>query len=296
MHTLTAPSDSAEGPMQAIQIGNMLAGRADPAAHQASATTRCRSVLRHWRATPGARFSSCSRPRVRAMLPGTPRGSAVSLPLADAAYPAVLRGRVAGAGLVAAGAAGAAAMGAGRWAIDRLRVHTSLHTATAEPPRAQPPGEPTTVTRARHRQHPHQDRTLVSGSFGSRPVRRTRRCARAGWEPTRSRWTISPASLSTIAPISSPWRTGRTGSMRRRSPGRAASRCGQSHRGTSARLPSRVRPPRHRGSGEHRDRRSARHEPARRDVTGPPLAAVRTEAPVGAPRGCLMKGNRRNES
>lgn len=71
---------------------------------------------------------------------------AVSLSLADVAYPAVLGGRVAGVGLLAGRAASTAAMGAGRWAIDRLRVHTSLHTGTDEPPRAQLPGEPATVT------------------------------------------------------------------------------------------------------------------------------------------------------
>jgi hypothetical protein len=76
---------------------------------------------------------------------GSMMAGAVSLSLADAVYPAVLGSRAAGAGVVTGGAVGAAAVGAGRWAIDRLRVHTSLHTATAELPRAHPPGEPATV-------------------------------------------------------------------------------------------------------------------------------------------------------
>jgi hypothetical protein len=92
-------------------------------------------------------------------LAGSMMAGAVSLSLTDAAYPAVLEGRVAGAGVVAAGTA---VMGAGRWAIDRLRVHTSLHAVTAEPPRAQPPGEPATVTPARP-----SDAGRSPGDFGS---------------------------------------------------------------------------------------------------------------------------------
>jgi hypothetical protein len=41
---------------------------------------------------------------------------AVSLSLADAMYPAILGSRAAGADFVTAGAVGAAAVGAGRWA------------------------------------------------------------------------------------------------------------------------------------------------------------------------------------
>ncbi len=76
---------------------------------------------------------------------GSMMAGAVSLSLADAVYPAILGSRAAGAGVVTAGAVGAAAVSAGRWGLDHLRVHTSLHTATREPPRAQPPGEPTSV-------------------------------------------------------------------------------------------------------------------------------------------------------
>ncbi len=60
---------------------------------------------------------------------GSMMAGAVSLSLADAVYPALWGSRAAGAGLIAAGALGGAAAAAGRWSIDRLRVHTSLHTA-----------------------------------------------------------------------------------------------------------------------------------------------------------------------
>jgi type IV secretion system protein TrbL len=64
---------------------------------------------------------------------GSMMAGAVSLSLADAVYPAIWGSRAAGAGLIAAGAAGGMAAAAGRWGIDRLRVHTSLHTANGQP-------------------------------------------------------------------------------------------------------------------------------------------------------------------
>jgi type IV secretion system protein TrbL len=60
---------------------------------------------------------------------GSMMAGAVSLSLADAVYPAIWGSRAAGAGVIAAAAVGGAAVAAGRWGIDRLRVHTSLHTA-----------------------------------------------------------------------------------------------------------------------------------------------------------------------
>ena len=59
---------------------------------------------------------------------GSMMAGAVSLSLADAVYPAIWGSRAAGAGLLAAGAVGGAVAATGRWGIDRLRVHTSLHT------------------------------------------------------------------------------------------------------------------------------------------------------------------------
>ncbi len=76
---------------------------------------------------------------------GSMMAGAVSLSLADAVYPAIMGSRIAGAGLVTAGAVGAAAMGGVRWGVDHLRRHTSLHTATTEPPRVRPSGGSTTV-------------------------------------------------------------------------------------------------------------------------------------------------------
>jgi type IV secretion system protein TrbL len=70
---------------------------------------------------------------------GSMMAGAVSLSLADAVYPAIWGSRAAGAGLIAAGAVGGAAVGAGRWAVDHLRVHTSLHTASDGLARTQPP-------------------------------------------------------------------------------------------------------------------------------------------------------------
>jgi type IV secretion system protein TrbL len=69
---------------------------------------------------------------------GSMMAGAVSLSLADAVYPAIWGSRAAGAGLIAAGAVGGAAVAAGRWGVDRLRVHTSLHTVNGQLPTAQP--------------------------------------------------------------------------------------------------------------------------------------------------------------
>src|SRR5207247_499954 len=69
---------------------------------------------------------------------GSMMAGAVSLSLADAVYPAIWGSRAAGAGVIAAGAAGGAAVGAGRWVVDHLRVHTSLHTGNRELPPVQP--------------------------------------------------------------------------------------------------------------------------------------------------------------
>jgi len=68
---------------------------------------------------------------------GSIMAGTVSLSLADAVHPA---SRAAGAGLGAAGAVGAAAVGGVRWGVDRLRGHASLHTVNGDSPRAQPPG------------------------------------------------------------------------------------------------------------------------------------------------------------
>src|SRR2546427_2543030 len=69
---------------------------------------------------------------------GSLMAGAVSLSLADAVYPAIWGSRAAGAGLIAAGAAGGAAMAAGRWSMDRLRVYTSLHTGNGQLAATQP--------------------------------------------------------------------------------------------------------------------------------------------------------------
>ena len=71
---------------------------------------------------------------------GSLTAGAVSLSLADGVHPAILGSRAAGAGLVAAGAVGSAAVGGVRWGVDRLRGHTSLHTAGRELPSAPPSG------------------------------------------------------------------------------------------------------------------------------------------------------------
>jgi type IV secretion system protein TrbL len=75
---------------------------------------------------------------------GSMMAGAVSLSLADAVYPATWGSRAAGAGVIAASAVGGAAVAAGRWGIDLLRVHTSLHTANGGLSAAQSPG--TTAT------------------------------------------------------------------------------------------------------------------------------------------------------
>ena len=79
---------------------------------------------------------------------GSMMAGAVSLSLADATYPAIWGSRAAGAGLVAAHALGGAAMAAGRWGVDRLRVHTSLHTANGQQLLTQPPGAEVSATPA----------------------------------------------------------------------------------------------------------------------------------------------------
>ena len=71
---------------------------------------------------------------------GSMMAGAVSLSLADTVYPAILGSRAAGAGLVTAGIVGSAAVSAGRWGLDRLRVHASLHTMNRELPVVQPSG------------------------------------------------------------------------------------------------------------------------------------------------------------
>jgi len=71
---------------------------------------------------------------------GSLTAGAVSLSLADAVQPATLGSRAVGAGLTAAGAIGGAALAAGRWGVERLRRHTSLHTAGRELPSAPPSG------------------------------------------------------------------------------------------------------------------------------------------------------------
>ncbi len=80
---------------------------------------------------------------------GSMMAGAVSLSLADAVYPAIWGSRAAGAGVIAAGAVGGAAVAAGRWGVDRLRVYTSLHTgngqlATTRSSSAGASGEPPT--------------------------------------------------------------------------------------------------------------------------------------------------------
>jgi len=69
---------------------------------------------------------------------GSMMAGAVSLSLADAVYPAIWGSRAAGAGMIAAGALGGAAMATGRWGIDLLRVSTSLHTGNGQVAAAQP--------------------------------------------------------------------------------------------------------------------------------------------------------------
>src|SRR5437867_1916281 len=95
---------------------------------------------------------------------GSMMAGAVSLSLADAVYPAMLGSRAAGAGLVTAGAVGAAAMGGVRWGVDRLRVHTSLHTANGQLMATQP-----STTGASTAPAPHAGQ--AGSSSGSEPRR-----------------------------------------------------------------------------------------------------------------------------
>ena len=59
---------------------------------------------------------------------GSMMAGAVSLSLAEAVYPAMWGSRAAGGALTAGSAIGGAAVAAGRWGVDHLRVYTSLHT------------------------------------------------------------------------------------------------------------------------------------------------------------------------
>jgi type IV secretion system protein TrbL len=103
---------------------------------------------------------------------GSMMAGAVSLSLADAVYPAIWGSRAAGAGLIAAGAAGGAVVAAGRWGVDRLRVHTSLHTVNGQPPVAQPSMAGTAATSPPDAGQPRSPVGLESG--------RPRTSARAG--------------------------------------------------------------------------------------------------------------------
>ena len=96
---------------------------------------------------------------------GSMMAGAVSLSLADAVYPATWGSRAAGAGLIAAGAVGAATMAAGRWGVDRLRVHTSLHTMNGPPAAAQSPSASGVSTAS------PRDAGQTRASIGSEPRR-----------------------------------------------------------------------------------------------------------------------------
>jgi type IV secretion system protein TrbL len=80
---------------------------------------------------------------------GSMMAGAVSLSLADAVYPAMWGSRAAGAGVIAASAIGGGAVAAGRWAVDHLRVHTSLHTGNGAPTATQPSAAAVTTAPAR---------------------------------------------------------------------------------------------------------------------------------------------------
>jgi type IV secretion system protein TrbL len=95
---------------------------------------------------------------------GSMMAGAVSLSLADAVYPAIWGGRAAGAGIIAAGAVGGAMATAGRWGVDRLRVHTSLHTGNGQIVAAQPPTTSASIASPRDTDQPR-------GSAGSEPGR-----------------------------------------------------------------------------------------------------------------------------
>jgi type IV secretion system protein TrbL len=103
---------------------------------------------------------------------GSMMAGAVSLSLADAVYPAIWGSRAAGAGLIAAGAVGGAAMAAGRWGADRLRVYTSLHTANGQLAATQPSPAGVSTT-------PPTDPGQARSSSGLEPAR-PRTSARAG--------------------------------------------------------------------------------------------------------------------
>jgi type IV secretion system protein TrbL len=105
---------------------------------------------------------------------GSMMAGAVSLSLADAVYPAIWGSRAAGAGLIAAGAAGGAVAAAGRWGLDRLRVHTSLHTGNGQPAATQPPAAgisappPPDAGQARHSSGPEPGSPREPARAGSR--------------------------------------------------------------------------------------------------------------------------------
>ena len=104
---------------------------------------------------------------------GSMMAGAVSLSLADAVSPAIWGSRAAGAGLVAASAVGGAAVAAGRWGVDRMRVYTSLHTgnglpaatqASAAGARTAPPPD---TTQARSSSSPESNRPRTSARADS---------------------------------------------------------------------------------------------------------------------------------
>ena len=85
---------------------------------------------------------------------GSMMAGAVSLSLADAVYPAVWGSRAAGAGVIAASAAGGAAIAAGRWGVDRLRVYTSLHTGNGQRTAGSPTAASASTASAPDTDHP----------------------------------------------------------------------------------------------------------------------------------------------
>jgi type IV secretion system protein TrbL len=104
---------------------------------------------------------------------GSMMAGAVSLSLSDAVYPAIWGSRAAGAGLIAASAVGGAAVAAGRWGVDRLRVHTSVHTgnglptatqASAAGTRTAPPPD---AAQARSSSGPESNRPRTSARVGN---------------------------------------------------------------------------------------------------------------------------------
>jgi type IV secretion system protein TrbL len=105
---------------------------------------------------------------------GSMMAGAVSLSLADAVYPAIWGSRAAGAGVIAAGAVGGAAVAAGRWGVDRLRVHTSLHSANGQLSPTQPatasvstaPTPPSSSAKAGNQGQPEPKRPKESAQAG----------------------------------------------------------------------------------------------------------------------------------